>query len=223
MKRILCVLLVVINTGIIYGQQLGTNCDLKQEVKATVETNAAVGRYLQGIKTTYPDDQWDSFISRLGKGETLTAFDAFGANAETIRSGYLTWANELQTAMTLCLDKIRAAGIRSTEGILRKINAELDCFYADTLLNNLATLMERAGEPQPAMALGPCEKILERCLRTAESTYNRQFWECSSAGIGGVWGLVGSLLCHSAAGQQHFDAIMNCRSSFIKCRDREAY
>lgn len=124
------------------------------------------GKICQGIAVReFRTDAWDDFMARASKGGQLSSFDAFGANASQWRNDYINRAAVMDAAMTDYLRSIGAEGVKITESILAKINSDLACFFSDTLLNDLNTLIERSGVPQPMRAAGPCETAMQRVCR----------------------------------------------------------
>lgn len=226
MKQIFCAILFTMGTVVAIGQQLGNaECKNKDKIKASLEAAASLGRFVRELQSANSTDAWDDFMARASKGGQLSSFDAFGANASQWRNDYINRAAVMDAAMTDYLRSIGAEGVKITESILAKINSDLACFFSDTLLNDLNTLIERSGVPQPMRAAGPCETAMQRCMSRAENTYNEQAYQCmiGAVGTGGWWGTGLGLFCLGVVGQQHFNAIMSCARDYVRCRDHPAH
>lgn len=225
MKQFFCAILFTMGTLAAFGQQLGNaECKNKDKIKASVEAAASLGRFIRELQASNSTDAWDDFMARASKGGQLSSFDAFGANASQWRNDYINRAAVMDAAMTDYLRSIGADGVKITETILAKVNSDLACFFSDTLLNDLNTLIERSGVPQPMRAAGPCETLMQRCMTRAENTYNEQAYQCTAGAVGtsGWWGAGLGLFCLGIVGQQHFNAIMSCARDYVRCKDQPA-
>ncbi len=185
-----------------------------------------MARFMDNIKNTSSTQTWSQFIIDAEKGDSLNSFDNFGTKSSNLKDTFRLLGDTLDKYTKLLIAAINPNKNLTDEQVRDSIQSLISCYLADTLENNINTLLIAAGRAATGLTyLGPCEIEARTCLSGASQSYNQNLIACGFGGAGvaglpkggGWWGLAAGFACFVVANNSYNNAKWACIDNYVDC------